>query len=123
MSEPTYVFCGSEDWGDPYIVSLIMSGLAHWSWQHSEKIAIATTEVGVGRDVRNVAALYNADPSVYVSLDVHTASTNEAILADEGVKIIIAFANDLTTTPETVDLMARGLLANKVVYHIRRVQP
>jgi hypothetical protein len=118
---PAFALVGSPDWGDPYIVRVLLSGLAYLSWQDREPIVIVTGEdSGADAAVRDLAALYNANPLVPVNLEVHTYR-DSATMMDEEVKVVIGFTDYLSGDQRTADVMARAILNHRSVYQIRRV--
>lgn len=119
---PAFVIGGSDTWADPYVVSLLLSGLAQWSWLYREPMVIVTgdSDKGVDREVTSIAEIYNADPHLPIRLEIHRYATPAEMMATEEIKAVFVFSDDISHDERSVDLMARAALAHRAIYQIRR---
>lgn len=129
MKGVSYLFTGSRNWSDRFIVDLIVTGLWAYSKQVREPVFIVH---GAARGLDTEAGLC----AERIGLETHdypaVESTghpwpragvlrNQMMLDESNPKVVFAFNDDLRNSRGTNDMCRRALKAGKMVYLISHV--
>jgi hypothetical protein len=124
MKRPTYLFSGDRDWGDPYIVDIVMMGIYTMNRMHQEKPIIVQ---GTAKGLDSIAMMKASG----LGMTVHGyppqwkqfgkaagPKRNQQMLVEEEVNIAFAFHDDLTLSKGTKDMVERCVIADIPTYVI-----
>lgn len=122
---PTYLFCGDRDYGDPYIVDVLLNGLAIINRVHHERPIIVHGDApGLDSIARDKAGTLNMSVHGYpAEWDVYGKEAgplrNQKMLNEEDVNIVFAFHDNLKASRGTKDMINRALTAGIPTYLIQ----